>query len=611
MIVPMKKVSIIVLDSDKRGSLENLKKLGVLHIEQIEGTNEDVTRLENKKAAYEKALFSLVIPKNADLSARLPEDVPDNVIDRILELQDRKRKIREDLEKLCREEERLGVWGDFDPALMKELSAKSVFVTPCEGSPDVYGKLQEQFSCVMFSSGKTLVRFALITFGSPPEIPEDFTTIKKIAIPEDSLSRVREIIAEKNGELEQIDEELLNTVRYKQELDDALSHVEEKLNFEKVHASMGREDTLAYLTGFLPKSDADKLTETASQKGWGLLVDDPGEGDAVPSLVKNPKWIRIIEPIFGMLGTVPGYREFDISFFFLVFFSIFVALIIGDAGYGSVLFLGIVFIMIKTVIAKKPISPGLVLFLVLSVCTIGWGTITGTWFSNRAIAETPFLSRLVIPALYSFNPKSGELVKYICFIMGTIHLSIAHIWNFIDQVRKKPFIKSLAQLGWLSLVLGLFYLVLNMVLDATKFPLPRFALFMIIGGLAFIIFFGKQEGKFFKGLLQGVGGLLTTFLSSISCFSDIISYIRLFAVGLATVAIASSFNQMASGGGGIVAIIGSVVILIFGHTLNLAMAALSVIVHGVRLNMLEFSGHLGMEWTGVPYKPFRTAEVKE
>jgi V/A-type H+-transporting ATPase subunit I len=170
-------------------------------------------------------------------------------------------------------------------------------------------------------------------------------------------------------------------------------------------------------------------------------------------------------------------------------------------------------------------------------------------------------------------------------------------------------IMAIAQLGWFSLVLGLYYLVLNLVLSADRYPMPRYSIYMIAAGIAMIIFFSKQEGKFFKGLLKGVGGLITTFIDSIGSFSDIISYIRLFAVGLATVEIAKSFNSMAAGmGDGVIGIVGGAIILIFGHGLNLAMGALSVIVHGVRLNMLEFSGHLGMEWTGVPYTPFTIRE---
>jgi V/A-type H+-transporting ATPase subunit I len=105
---------------------------------------------------------------------------------------------------------------------------------------------------------------------------------------------------------------------------------------------------------------------------------------------------------------------------------------------------------------------------------------------------------------------------------------------------------------------------------------------------------------------MGLANLLTTFLSSISAFADIISYIRLFAVGLAGIEIAKSFNGIAAGfGTNVGGLIIGAFILLFGHALNMAMGALSVVVHGVRLNMLEFSGHLGMEWSGKPYKPFK------
>jgi len=155
-------------------------------------------------------------------------------------------------------------------------------------------------------------------------------------------------------------------------------------------------------------------------------------------------------------------------------------------------------------------------------------------------------------------------------------------------------------------VLGLYYLVLSLVLSKEQYPMPAFATWLIALGLALIIVFSQQEGRFFHGIAMGVANLLTTFLSSISAFSDIISYIRLFAVGLATVEIAKSFNAMASGmANGVVGIILGSIVLLLGHSLNLAMGALSVVVHGVRLNMLEFSGHLGMEWTGRPYKPFK------
>jgi V/A-type H+-transporting ATPase subunit I len=129
---------------------------------------------------------------------------------------------------------------------------------------------------------------------------------------------------------------------------------------------------------------------------------------------------------------------------------------------------------------------------------------------------------------------------------------------------------------------------------------------MIGSGFAAVIVFSRQEGRFFRGLAMGIANLLTTFLSGISAFSDIISYIRLFAVGLAGIEISKSFNGIAAGfGSGPLGIAAGLLILLLGHSLNMAMGALSVVVHGVRLNMLEFSGHLGMEWSGKPYKPFK------
>ena len=187
-----------------------------------------------------------------------------------------------------------------------------------------------------------------------------------------------------------------------------------------------------------------------------------------------------------------------------------------------------------------------------------------------------------------------------------MHISIAHIWSFIRQSKDKPFIRSLAQLGWLTMVLGLYYLVLNMVLSSEKYPVPIHATWMIACGLLFIIIFSRQEGRFFHGVAMGFANLLTTFLSSISAFADIISYIRLFAVGLAGIEISKSFNGIAASlGTTIPGIITGGIILLLGHSLNLAMGSLSVVVHGIRLNMLEFSGHLGMEWSGKPYKPFK------
>jgi len=150
----------------------------------------------------------------------------------------------------------------------------------------------------------------------------------------------------------------------------------------------------------------------------------------------------------------------------------------------------------------------------------------------------------------------------------------------------------------------LYFIVLQLVVGE---PANVMMVFSIVGvGFLLVVGFGSQGPgvPFVKGLLSGLGGFFTTFLNTISAFSNIMSYIRLFAVGMASVAIAQSFNSMASGMLGGWALPAGLLILVIGHSLNLVMGLLSVVVHGVRLNLLEFSGQLGMEWTGIAYEPF-------
>jgi V/A-type H+-transporting ATPase subunit I len=181
-------------------------------------------------------------------------------------------------------------------------------------------------------------------------------------------------------------------------------------------------------------------------------------------------------------------------------------------------------------------------------------------------------------------------------------------------ISRLPKIAAFSQLGWLSILWGMYFLVRLIVLENGDFgnlqswvPGP----YLLAAGLGLIIVFDEQKGSFFKGLGLGLAKLPLKLLDSISSFSDIISYVRLFAVGLASLEVAKAFNAMADNMGfNMPAGLGAAFILFFGHTLNIVMGVLSLMVHGVRLNMLEFSGHLGMEWAGIAYKPFQN-QIKE
>ncbi len=606
MIVPMKKVFILLLDSEKSVALKKLRDLGVVHLEELSGSGDKLSALQGEREKISRSLLLLPDIKKKELrKVSYSREETLEITKRVLNLSDDLKSVMEGIQNTAKEIDRISIWGDFDPGDIELLKNNGINLKLFALKKNDIKELPDNFAIFPVARTKSMGYYAVIS-----DSFEAFESFEEVQIPSKGLNELKEEVEEKKILQKKIEHELETLVDAKDSLQKLLKIYDDEIEFENIHSGLSVEGSIAYLQGFMPADKSDLIKETAAEYSWAVMLQEPEEEDPVPTLIRNSKTVRIIQPVFDFLGTIPGYREKDISFMFLIFFSMFFAMIIGDGGYGAI-FLGIsIFAGIKFKKRSGTVPDGIKLLAEMSVLTIIWGAITGTWFGSVGISKIPFFNMLVIDKIASFSDTpNAQYIKHLTFIIGTVHLSIAHIWNFVSMLKKKPLIKAFAQLGWLSMVLGLYFLVLNFVLSKDEFPMPTVAVYMIIAGLIAVVVFSEQEGNFFKGLLKGIAGLMPTFLDSISAFSDVISYIRLFAVGLATVAVASSFNSMAAGmGSGIVGIIGSVLILGFGHALNLAMAALSVVVHGVRLNVLEFSGHLGMEWTGENYDPFKNRE---
>jgi V/A-type H+-transporting ATPase subunit I len=300
------------------------------------------------------------------------------------------------------------------------------------------------------------------------------------------------------------------------------------------------------------------------------------------------------------MGTTPGYHEYDISIWFLLFFSLFFAILIGDAGYGLI-FLASTF-LVRRKFKKAPFEP-FVLMYVLSGATIIWGALSGTYFGSEAIAQLPILKAIVNPNISSFDLSSSgfndnqTFMISLCFLIGAIHLTIAHLLVAIKNLKS---LKMISQIGWVGIIWSLYFIAGSLVLGK---EFPQVGIYLFIVSLILTLLFSNAE----NGILKGLGATLGSLpLNIISGFSDVVSYLRLFAVGYASVVVAHSFNQMAIGSGinSIASGIIAAIILLLGHSLNIILGAMAIIVHGIRLNMLEFSGHLNMEWSGIKYRPF-------
>jgi V/A-type H+-transporting ATPase subunit I len=367
---------------------------------------------------------------------------------------------------------------------------------------------------------------------------------------------------------------------------DWLDRTEEALRAEEVRAGMARVGAVVVLRGFVPFDEVDRVRTLARRHGWGLWVEDVRDPDEAPTLVRNPRWVRPIEPLFDFLGVVPAYGHVDISVPFLAFFGLFFAMIVGDAGYG-LLFLALTEWGARR--AKAPPRRVVALMRLLSVATVGWGLLSGNVFGI-----------VVLPSALAWFRLDWLTVERnvigLTFAIGATHLTLAHLWNAVRYANR---LRALAELGWVATTWTMYLLARQLVLG-DPFPAAAWPVFGV--GVALILAFTTP----WRRLRREWFGHAVLPLSLVNNFVDVVSYVRLFAVGAATFAVAGAFNELAAGIGleGPIGGVLTALVLFFGHALNVLLAAMGVLVHGVRLNTLEFAGHLGLPWTGHAYRPF-------
>lgn len=592
MIVKMKKVTILVSEKQRQELLIRLRRLGIVHIENINKPSADEVRAlkeeidqANKALTVLRQYYKVAPPVTAHKEyIRIHDEAGE-----ITSLYREKDVQARALAKIEEQIDEFKPWGAFNPQDIKDLKVKGVSARLYHADRKAFRKMDKPEGLHIISEDKRSVYFAHFYKGEEEEL-----VFEKVKLPEvnfDDLYNRQEALGKRIGEIESI---LRSKVHAIDSIREYLSALEKRLIFLNVKHGMGEEKGFAYLQGFCPEESVKDIAGLSDTYGFGYLAELPDNPDETPTLIRNPKWISIINPIFKFMNTTPGYNECDISLWFLVFLSVFFAMLIGDAGYG-VLFAAAAFFA-RRKLKNLPPEPFRLVYL-FSFTTIIWGAITGTWFGFEKIAQLPFLNLMVIDKINSFGSGNENFIIHICFIIGVIHLSIAHL---ITASRIINSLKVLAEIGWISILWGLFFTAATLVLGK---PFPLFAGYLLAVGVALLILFSNPQKNILKGILISLSNIP---LKIIGSFSDVVSYLRLFAVGYASVVVASSFNEMAMqlGFNNIITSLGAALILFLGHTLNIVLGLMAVIVHGVRLNMLEFSGQIGMEWSGKEYAPF-------
>ena len=582
MIVPMQRVTLLCLLKDRESALERLRDMGVIHL--VAAAAPASADLDAARRRHEDArtVADLLARQARPATPAVPAPA-DEVIAEVLGLLERRKAVRAARETLDRECRALEPFGAFEPDSIRALARGGVsvrlWVVPRRARLAV-----PEGGCWV-----VLHEDAAARYGALVGAPEAAMDGREVPLPERSLAACRQDLEACGRDLDAIDLRLAALAGACAAVGNRVAALRDDLAFLEARDGMGQAGELTYLQGYGPADCADGLRAAAARHGWGLVLADPAEGEAVPTLLRNSRWVEPVKCLFHLIGITPGYREVDISGVFLLFYSVFFAMLVGDAGYG------VVFLALTLVLRRfaRRIPPELPRLLgVLSAATIVWGMLSGTYFGIRADLLPAPLRGVRIAWL----AREDNLMA-LCFLIGAIHLTVAHIWS---AVRLRRTLAAVAQLGWVAITWTMYGLAQAMILDR---PLPDGILAVFLAGLAAVVLFMTP----WRALKTQWAGHAMLPLTVISSFGDVVSYVRLFAVGSAGAAISLAFNDMAVGGGvrGFGAGLAAALILFLAHALNILLAALAVIVHGVRLNTLEFSGHLGLQWAGFPFRPFR------
>ena len=608
MILPMQKVCLVVQNSCRKDALVALRELGVVHIERSGTDSVGLAIAYEHKSFVEEAigLIESHEPPKKQNSPPAPERIfRPNLTDVILSADNELKLLAVNKAVHLKERERIAPWGDFDSKQLTELAALLgcplyLYELPSESRDAI----PEDIDYIIVSDNGFTLRLFVLNEKIPHAQPFE--------LPDLRLSLIDAELDEIQSQSEAIENRIKSYAAYRAILDTEKAQAEQKIEFEQALADLVKvaelpdEHGVSCLKGFALADDVAKLKKAAQENGWAFIACEPSPDDETPVKLKNNRVVELIRPVMDFFELAPGYYEPDISLWFLLFFTIFFGMIFGDAGYGLILLCISVFAISRS--RKTGVPQALLMLCLLSCSNTLWGVLTCSWF-GIPVEKLPEFFKNISLSFFSTAKTESHIVeqnlKLFCFSLALIHLSIARISNVLRAIRKRS-LKFIAELGSIAMLAGVYNLVLFLVVStqARPFPLLPVSPWLIGAGFVLALFFSYYEGSIVKSLLGGLSNIMSMLLAISNTFSDIMSYIRLWAVGMAGAAIASMVSSMASPMLVSFLVFLGILVLAFGHGMNMILSVLSVLIHGIRLNILEFSGHAGVSWAGIPYRPF-------
>ncbi|MCI7035535.1 MAG: ATPase, partial [Spirochaetia bacterium] len=300
MIVQMKKVSIVVLNYERKEALKKLKKAGVVHIEELEGSGEQLSSYkESFSNAYTASaiLSEIKLPKKRPAVKSLSSEDAKSLCSDVISLSEEKKRLFEEIASDSSELERLSLWGSVNPSDFKYLDEKNIHLAMFEIPEDKYSSLSDEVVTVLVNKIKKTVRFLLVNGGKerPESLPPEAF---EVPLPEFSTDFLKERISSNKKKISEIDSQLFELAFYIPEIEKFRKNLESDIQFETVYSGMNREENgkttdLAWISGFVPVDSLDKLKSCVKENSWALSVSEPSEEDNVPTKLKNNKFVSL------------------------------------------------------------------------------------------------------------------------------------------------------------------------------------------------------------------------------------------------------------------------------------------------------------------------------
>lgn len=581
MITQMKKYTFLVFHRDYESFLTQLRDLGVVHITQkAAGLIEDDEQLQ------------AALQHEDELRRLLKQGAPDQLLAE-------RANIEQSIADAKQAASQAAVWGEFEPARIQQLKEAGYTLRFFACSSSAF---QEEWGIkVSEKDGKTY--FVNVNNENYADY-ENYATLlpspeKSTAQYMQEVEHLKGLLAAANARIEAW--QLANIERIKKELVEA----RQQIDWTRVNLSTDKlaEGALCLFEGFCPIDKETELNAMLKDAQVYYEETDPEKEDATPIKLRNNKFTKLFEPLTGMYGW-PDYHEFDPTPILGPFFLLFFAICMGDCGYGLLL------ILIGALIAKGKLKIEMFDGLGPIITVLGVGTAVVGFFLGTFFGIDLYNASWVPDALKSVMIKGNvmgydiQMVMALC--IGVFHICLAMTIKAISYTLRDGFRATVSTWGWLLLIVGTIATLIVTMTFSLPAEVTKWTLIAIGSISALGIYIFNTPGR--NPLINIGAGLWDTYNMATGILGDTLSYIRLYALGLAGGMLGGAFNNLAG------MVLGDnptwqwlpfVLIIIIGHALNLAMSALGAFVHPLRLSFVEYFKNSGYQGSGKLYQPFK------